>query len=235
MTLSNIHVGQAGQQPQDASDFRYGIFIRPPVDVALVAARSMVVARDLFGFHAAASYAPHITLVGTIGLKGTESQLIAAIDGALAGRPPVQIHGSGLTAVGNAVAFDFQWTDDGQPNQELIELYESVRAATLPIRWHVPTDRNSERRQLTDNRESFRAHLTVVGHDGADNPDVRTETQAALEQFVTEMPQDWIAETVTLYRFWSSDWEGRYWLTQEWIPLRSWTLTGSRVTAEECR
>src|SRR5688572_11158332 len=31
---------------------------------------------------------------------------------------------------------------------------------------------------------------------------------------VEDLPEDWTADTITIYRFWSADWDAKYWPTQ---------------------
>lgn len=53
--------------------------------------------------------------------------------------------------------------------------------------------------------EHFRAHLTVLGHDGIDNSSARAEARDVLDHLVKDLPDDWTADTITIYRFWSAD------------------------------
>lgn len=61
--------------------------------------------------------------------------------------------------------------------------------------------------------------------DGIDNSSARAEAKEVLEHLVEDLPEDWTADTITIYRFWSADWDAKYWPTQEWIPIASWRLT----------
>lgn len=222
-----MHVGTIDRRPEDPAAYRYGIFLRPPAEVAEVALRLMHLARDLFGFHAACAYPPHVTLLGSIVLRGSEEELIRAVDAALADARPVAVYGNRLDApIGAAIGFDYSRRQDGSRNQDWVDLYERILAATAGVRGYEPTDRNAADRRARESSEHFVPHLTVLGHDGADNPGLREEARAMLEPLATAAPERWVGAEVTLYRFWSADWTGRYWLTQEWIPLRTWTLSG---------
>ena len=225
MTQINTHVGSLENAPRPASEYRYGIFIRPPAAVALPALEMMRTARDLFGFHAAIAYPPHITLIGSIVLDGTEVQLVDAIDGVLSGRPAIPIHGRGLNAsIGAAVGIDYNRTSNGEQNTQLTDLYEDLRRETAQLRGFEPSDRKAAERQAKEGAELFRGHLTVLGHDGIDNAVVRDEARGVLQSLVKDLPEDWSADTVTLYRFWSAEWDAKYWMTQQWIPIASWRL-----------
>jgi len=225
MSRENTHVGTLADSPSPSNEYRYGIFIRPPAEVALPTLRMMRAARDLFGFHAATAYPPHITLIGSIVLSGTEQELLETVEQALKDRAAISVHGEGLNAsIGAAVGIDYNKSRTGDQNNDLGELYEGLRSATVPLRGYEPTDRKASDRRAKEGKEHFRAHLTVLGHDGADNPAVRDEARELLEGIVAEVPADWTADTVTVYRFWSAAWDGKYWLTQEWTPLQSWKL-----------
>lgn len=225
MTRINTHVGSLENAPRPASEYRYGIFIRPPAAVALPALEMMRTARDLFGFHAAIAYPPHITLIGSIVLNGTEVQLVDAIDGVLSDRQSIPVHGRGLNAsIGAAVGIDYNRTSNGEQNTQLAELYEDLRRETESLRGFEPTDRKAAERRAKEGAEHFRAHLTVLGHDGIDNSVARDEARGVLEYLADDLPEDWTADTITLYRFWSAEWDGKYWMTQQWTPIASWQL-----------
>lgn len=225
MTRPNIHVGRADIAPSDTRPYRYGIFLEPPAEIALPALRAMDVAERLFGFHAANAYAPHITLVGSIVLDGTEGELRDTISAELAKHASFPVHNGGLTAsLGSLVGFDFHHRADGSANDRLVELYTGLAAATAGLRGYEPSDRHADRRRATEAPEKFRGHLTLIGHDAAERPEAARRARAVLESLVADTPVSWTADTVTLYRFWSADWTDRYWLTQEWVPLQSWRL-----------
>ena len=225
MTRPNVNVGTAATKPRPEPEYRYGIFIRPPREISIPALEIMRTVRDLFGFHAAMAYPPHITLIGSIVLNGTEEDLIKAIGTVLADRKAIAVHGRGLNAaIGAAVGIDYSRTADGAPNSALADLYADLHKATLALQGYEPSDRKADARREKAAKEHFRAHLTVLGHDGVDNPTIRDEARALVEPLAERLPADWAATTVTLYRFWSNAWHSEYWLTQEWIPLASWTL-----------
>lgn len=171
------------------------------------------------------AYPPHITLLGSVVLNGTEEQLITVLDAELRSAQSIPMYGVGLNAsIGAAVGIDYHKTRDGYENTQMADLYEDLRRATQSLRGYEPSDRKAAHRRVKESREFFHAHLTVLGHDGIDNPSLRDAAKATLEQLADDVPPEWTASTVTLYRFWSEDWSYEYWLTQEWIPLHSWTL-----------
>lgn len=225
MSRPNVHVGTAATKPRPESEYRYGIFIRPPREVSIRALEIMRCVRDLFGFHAAMAYPPHITLIGSIVLDGTEDDLADAVSTVLANRTAIAVHGRGLDAtIGAAVGIDYSRTADGRRNSALTDLYADLHRAITPLQGYEPSDRNAEARRAKAATENFRAHLTVLGHDGVDNPAMRDEARAFVAPLAGGLPADWVAETITLYRFWSNAWHSDYWLTQEWTPRASWTL-----------
>lgn len=225
MNSSSSHVGTFGEMPEEPGSCRYGIFIRPPAEVAAPVLEMLHIARDLFGFHAACAYPPHITLIGSIVLTGTEDELIEAIGTVVQHRPPISMFGTGLDApIAAAVGFDYTRLVDGSVNTALPDLYEQLRVSISQLRGFEESDWKAAERRAKEAPELFTAHMTVIGHDGIDNAILREEAKQVLDVSAASVPAHWDATTVTVYRLWSADWSGKYWLTQEWVPLYSWTL-----------
>jgi 2'-5' RNA ligase len=211
----------------EAGPYRYGIFLRPSPELARVSLRAYEVVTSQFGLTAAAKYPPHITVIGSIPLSGTEADLIDAIDKVMAGQRAIAVHIAGLVAkIGYAVGYELNHLADGSPNLALRELYESLRTTTAGARGHVSTDRQADKRLANEAADKFKAHLTVVGHDAADNPDLLPEIKAFLGALpeIQAPPED-VLDTVSLFRFTSADWTGRYWESMSWTLLRSWSMT----------
>jgi 2'-5' RNA ligase len=97
MSNLNVNVGSLEDTPRPVAEYRYGIFIRPPAEIALTALELMRTVQDLFGFHATMAYPPHITLISSFLLDGTDAQLIESIDSALATQHAIPVHGTART------------------------------------------------------------------------------------------------------------------------------------------
>jgi 2'-5' RNA ligase len=210
----------------EAGPYRYGIFLRPSPELARVSLRAYEVVTRQFGLNAAAKYPPHVTVIGSIALSGTEADLTDTIDKVMAGQRPITVHNAGLIAkIGFAVGYELNYLPDGFPNLALRELYESMRTATAGARAHVSTDRQADKRLANEAAESFKAHLTVVGHDAADNPELLPEIKRFLGALPeVQAPAEDTLDTVSLFRFTSADWPGRYWESMSWTLLRSWPM-----------
>ncbi len=99
----------------------------------------------------------------------------------------------------------------------------SVLRAVRPIRVFPPTDRTTAQR-LRDAPETFDAHLSLIGHDGIDNPDAADECFDVLAELGIGRPSIWTGDVVTAFRFTSEDWTDRYWDTMTWSILKTWKL-----------
>ncbi|MBQ1444219.1 MAG: hypothetical protein IIZ13_10275 [Renibacterium sp.] len=208
-----------------SSPWRYGVFLRPGPELGRAALQAMDVAQRMFGFQAANSYPPHTTLVGSMAIDGTERGLIEVLDKTLAGRAAAPLWNRGLTREigGGGLHYNVNEDPSGSGNQLLRELVRDLFAALEPLRVHPVTDRGIvARRQETG--ETFRAHLTVVGHDGIDHPEVVDECLEFLKGLDLDGPESDPGNTVSLYRFYAEDWSSRYWETMTWTVCKSWTL-----------
>lgn len=206
------------------SPFRYGIFMRPAPELGEVALRAMDIAHRQFGFRAAISYPPHTTLVGSIALAVPEQSLVDVLDKQLSSRAAVPMWNKGLgSQFGDSIGYNVNEDGAGGANLPLHELVVGLFQAVAPLRTHPVTDRGIGKRQRDDGR-SFEGHLTVVGHDGVDNLELTWECLEYLQALRLNGPATDPGNTISLYRFHSEDWAGRYWETMQWSVLKSWKL-----------
>jgi len=206
-------------------EHRHGIFLAPPPELADVACRATAVVERMFGFAAAAAYPPHITVLGSIATGGPEDALAAAVEESLTGIGPIAAHNAGFTAeIGHAVGYDLSRLADGSPNRDLQALFRCIRDTTAPARLFTATDRTAATRRAAEEAGRFAAHLTVLGHDGADRPAEARRARRTLERSGLAGPAELVLDEVVLYRFASRDWSGRYWETMTWEARRSWPL-----------
>ena len=214
--------GRSEGPAADPRDVRYGIFLRPDPATAERTLRGFDIARCMFGFTAAAAYPPHATLVGSIDLTVDESELIAAIDRVLADPPAQQLETSALDPWDGAALVQLV-RDAGETR--IGALAGALLTAIAPLR-RVSEGDFAAGIVGAITPETFRAHVTVVGHDGADRPEQLPDVLAFMNQLGFDQPIRATWDTATLYRFRSDDWQGRYWETMTWEIVRNWRLRG---------
>lgn len=199
--------------------FTYGVYLRPDP----LTCRAVVDLTDLlkkqFGIVSAAAFPPHATLAGAVPSDADEVDLIQALDPVLRSTPPISVHNSGIARHNVAVTFDVDRMISGAKNHAIKELAVAVNGALEPLRGH-----GEGFRMKPFDADGFRAHLSLASHDLEELPHLRQEVEAFLRALPHTAPSDFIADTVTLFRFHSSDWTGEWWKDLRWWHLRSWTL-----------
>lgn len=209
----------------DVGRIRYGVFLRPSAALIQESLRAYRITAEQFGFRAANAYPPHITLVGSIALdpERSESDLVSAVDGAISGVAPIPIKNLGMALMEDRSIL-CQMIDHDAGALRLPDLMGALLDAVRPIRVFPSTDETAAQRQ-NDAPENFRAHLSLISHDGKHFPELSEECFSVLEEIGIGAPSEWIGEWVTLYRLESDDWTDRYWRTMTWEIVKSWKLT----------
>lgn len=200
---------------------RHGIFLRPSARIAARTLEAFTMCERLLGLRAAGAYPPHVTILGSIDLVVPEQELTAALERALAGAAalPVRVEPLALDAHGTYLSHPISQG----PGAPLTALMGRVLAEADPLRTIRDGDFAAAERR-TDSPETFRPHLTVVGHDGADRPGDLPDALAVLGELGLGAAVEEVWDTVSLYRLTAEDWQGRYWETMTWEVARSWRL-----------
>ena len=73
----------------------------------------------------------------------------------------------------------------------------------------------------------WHAHLSLGSHDLAARPDLHDEVEAYVRGLAVEVPAEFPAEVVAVYRLEHETWTGSWWRAMEWEHVRSLRL-GSR-------
>lgn len=201
---------------------RHGVFLRPGPSVAARTLEAFAVCERQFGFTAAGAYPPHVTILGSIDLVVEEGELVSAVESALAGARPmsVRVGPLQLDAHGTYLGHPLGQAD-GAP---LTALMGRVLERVDPLRTIRDGDFSAEARRA-DSPETYTPHLTVLGHDGAERPDELPDVLAFLGALGLDEPVEEVWDAVSLYRFASDDWQGRYWQTMTWEIVRTWHLS----------
>lgn len=215
------------EQPRAAAHpgVRYGVFLRPSARVAIRSLQAFDLCARMFGFIAARAYPPHVTLVGSINAAVPETQLIAVIDRALIDAPVQQIT---IEPIARTAGSSLHHAITDRTGGALRDLMGSLLAAVAPLRVFDDRDFGVERRRA-DAPERFRPHLSIVGHDGAQNPAEVDEALAYLTHLGLDERLEETWDAVVLYRLTSRDWSGPYWETMTWEVVRTWRLTHEEV------
>lgn len=204
-----------------ADGVRYGVFLRPSREITERTHAGYDLCRREFGLTAAAAYPPHVTIVGSIDAAAEEEELLATIDGAVASAPAMDLRVEPLSREPGSTYLGHRIT--GPDVEGLRTLMSAVLAAVAPLRRFRDGDFDVEQRRH-DDAASFRPHLTVLGHDGADHPERLDAALAALRELGLGEGVDMIGDDVVAYRMTSRDWQGRYWETMRWEVARTWHL-----------
>ena len=76
----------------------------------------------------------------------------------------------------------------------------------------------------TFERERWHAHLSLGSHDLIARPDLHDEVEAYVRGLAVEVPAEFAAEHVALYRLEHESWTGAWWRAMAWEHVRSWRL-----------
>ncbi len=201
-------------------EYTYGVYLRPdPLTCRAVMELTDIMKRQ-FGIVSSAAFPPHATLVGAIPTEASEDELIAALEPVMSDARRIPVHNAGITRHNIAVTFDVDRTRRGEKNTAIRDLAIAIDDALSPLK-----SSGEGHRMKPFDGESFRAHLSLASHDLETLPHMREEVEQFLRSLPHSAPSDFIADTVTLYRFHSADWSGEWWHDLRWWHLRSWTLS----------
>ncbi len=216
-------------------EVRYGIFLIPDARLVEAAIQAMLIAKHHYALTAALVYPPHITLVGSIAIDGEpmryeqvrtsqiserEDHLVYHLDKVMRSHPIQRLR---LREFSASQGGYLAWRFDDRDGNDIAALVGDVVEAIAPMRIFHDTDRFVERHRRIS-ATTFRPHLTVVGHDGAQ----RLSDVKRLEQMLIELGYadrtEVDCDTVSLYRFASRSWSTDYWDEFEFFPIKTWKL-----------
>ena len=187
---------------------RYGVFLRPDPLTCAAVTRITGQLRAQFGLVSAGAFPPHATLAGSLPLAGPPEELTAALASVAAF--PVRNHG--LAWLNGGLVYDVH-------GLEMEHLAATVDAAVRPLLLPaagLPADLFEPGR--------WHAHLSLGSHDLAARPDLHDEVEAYVRGLAVEVPAEFPAEVVTVYRLEHETWTGRWWRAMEWEHVRSLRL-----------
>ncbi|MGC4105505.1 MAG: 2'-5' RNA ligase family protein [Thermomicrobiales bacterium] len=201
---------------------RFGFYLRPSYAMCRDQAEMHALLLRQFGQLAvtAGAFMPHATLKGFFRSDAAVSDMIAALNVALAGLQPFTVVNNGPLAYGrSSVVMNIQQDEFGETNPAIQRLHEVSSAALEPF---VHPDCTFT--PVEGKGASFFAHLTLV--QSMPRPEFFDEIFAFIQDAEPIGPRRFLAEYVHLYAFRSDDWDGTWGKTLTWEMLHSWKLGG---------
>jgi hypothetical protein len=185
---------------------RYGVFLRPDPLTCAAITRITDQLRAQYGLVSAGAFPPHATLAGSLPLD----------------RPPELAPGASFTVRNHGLA----WLNGGLVydvhGPEIEALAASVDAAVRPLLRPA----SGLEADLYE-RGRWRGHVSLGSHDLAARPDLHEEVEAYVRSLAVEVPAEFPAEVVAIYRLEHETWTGAWWRAMTWEHVRSLRL-GSR-------
>ena len=151
-------------------------------------------------------------------LRVDEDERLAAVTAVARGRPSFTVQNNGVGRLGDSVVYDVHDLD-GAPNAELTGLVDDLVPVLRPLLsagTGLPPDLRS--------RDDWRGHLSLASHELLGRDDLRAEVDTFIRQLDVPYPGRFPATTVTVYRFLSPTWVGRWWTTLRWQRMASVSL-----------
>lgn len=187
---------------------RYGVFLRPDPLTCAAVTRITGQLRAQFGLVSAGAFPPHATLAGSLPLAGPPEELTRA----LAPVAPFTVRNHGLAWLNGGLVYDVH-------GLEMEHLAATVDAAVRPLlvpAAGLPADLFEPGR--------WQAHLSLGSHDLAARPDLHDEVEEYVRGLAVEVPAEFPAEVVAVYRLEHETWSGPWWRAMEWEHVRSLRL-----------
>ncbi len=182
---------------------RYGVFLRPDPLTCAAVTRITDQLRAQFGLVSAGAFPPHATLAGSLPLAGPPELPPAA---------PFTVRNHGLAWLNGGLVYDVH-------GPEIEQLAAAVDAAVRPLLQPasgLAADLYEPGR--------WRAHLSLGSHDLAARPDLHDEVEAYVRGLAVEVPAEFTAEVIAVYRLEHETWTGSWWRAMEWEHVRSLRL-----------
>ena len=182
---------------------RYGVFLRPDPLTCAAVTRITGQLRAQYGLVSAGAFPPHATLAGSLPLAGPPELPPAA---------PFTVRNHGLAWLNGGLVYDVH-------SEAMAGLAATVDAAVRPLLTSapgLPAD--------TFEPERWRAHLSLGSHDLAARPDLHDEVEAYVRGLAVEVPAEFPAEVIAVYRLEHATWTGDWWRAMEWEHVRSLRL-----------
>jgi hypothetical protein len=156
----------------------------------------------------AGAFPPHATLAGSLPLAGPPEELTAALASVAAF--PVRNHG--LAWLNGGLVYDVH----GLEMEHLAATVDAAVRPRLEPAPGLPADLFEPGR--------WHAHLSLGSHDLAARPDIHDEVEEYVRGLAVEVPAEFPAEIVAVYRLEHETWTGSWWRAMTWEHVRSLRL-----------
>ncbi|MFJ8536151.1 hypothetical protein [Streptomyces sp. NPDC093591] len=202
-----------------STPYRYGVFLRPDPTTCALLAQLHLLMKQQYGLVSCAAFPPHATLAGSMHTLADPTEVADRVGEALRGTRQFTVYNSGFEQGTQGVSYNVHDLPDGTVNRPMADLILTAHKAFDGI--SLPPDHFPF---IDIEPAEFRAHLSVVAHEMLLRPDLLPEVTEFVERLGWQPPASFTAETVSLFRFHSPDWQGHWWTTLTWEHVRSWTL-----------
>ena len=201
------------------TEYTWGVYLRPDPLTCKAIHEITELCKKQFGIVSAAAFAPHATLAGAVPSDASAEEFIALLDPLLTSTPAFPVFNAGITRGNPTIYYDIDRLENGEKNAPLHDLAVAVNDVIAPLTAYKPGDWIQPFEP-----DTFWAHFSLASHDLRKRADLREE----VEEFIRAIPIDYsrtfTAETVTLFRFHSADWNSEWWYDLTWEHIRSWRL-----------
>ncbi len=201
------------------TDYTWGVYLRPDPITCKAIADLTDLAKRQFGIVSAAAFAPHATLAGAVPSNASAEEFIDVLDPLLRSTPAFPVYNAGIGKMTTTIIYDIDRTQSGEKNIDLLNIATAVNEAVAHIAAYTP----GEWTQPFD-PATFHAHFSLASHDLRTRPDLAIEVEEFLRAIPMEVPHTFMADTITLFRFHSADWNSEWWHDLTWQHIRSWKL-----------
>ena len=185
------------------------MFLRPDPLTCAAVTRITGQLRAQFGLVSAGAFPPHATLAGSLPLAGPPEELLRA----LAPVAPFTVRNHGLAWLNGGLVYDVH-------GAEMAQLAATVDAAVRPQL--APRARAGGGPVRT--RPLARAPVARLPRPrGAAGP-ARTRSRSYVRGLAVEVPAEFPAEVIAVYRLEHETWTGAWWRAMEWEHVRSLRL-----------
>lgn len=201
------------------TEYTWGVYLRPDPLTCKAIADITELCKRQFGIVSAAAFAPHATLAGAVPSNATAEEFIERLNPLLTSTPAFPVYNAGITRGNPTIFYDIDRLESGEKNQPFHDLAIAVNEVIAPLTEYAPDDWIQPFEPA-----GFHAHFSLASHDLRRRADLREE----VEEFIRALPVDYsptfVADTITLFRFHSADWNSEWWYDITWEHVRSWRL-----------
>lgn len=207
------------EQINHMTEDTWGVYLRPdPITCKAIADLTDLCKRQ-FGIVSAAAFAPHATLAGAVPSNATAEEFIEILDPLLTSTPSFPVYNAGIARKGTTSYYNIDSLESGGQNPHLLDLATRVNEIIAPITAYQPGEWTQPFEP-----EKFWAHFSLASHDLRRRADLADEVEDFLRAIPVDYSRTFTADTITLFRFHSADWNSEWWHDLTWEHVKSWRL-----------